>query len=504
MEKSPNEYIERFRDKYIRPSIEDGSAEKIWRTFREAGRGYEVELAPKETDYLNWDKPLSEQSPEVQKALANSKESIVSYWADKSRENPAYNGEDLYKRLSGTLGDDRKASGHLHELGIPGIKYLDGTSRARTGGEIIAVTKSEDGWRSRIKVERGGDQLFTTSRPYATEAEARNWAQDQINQGHHNYVIFNDKDVQILNKYSKAAPDVAAIIRRMAENRNAAGVDGEEMVKQIHDAVKDYADVTPRDVRDAISGYGKERQPTKDELKIRFTALKAELRNLSKTEDVQSGKVDPNAAKNKARQTQLQKQIAQMKHQLQTGDYSKPEKTPPVYDAKTFEKQAERDALAKQVDSQISKIAKANRGKTEKVVDFALGWRRAAILSGIPTLGKLSAAALSRVAMTPIEESIGSVLRHIPGIGAIDAKAPREGGGISAKAEGAAAGKTLSKEMLQEAGRKLKTGIDNMDALYGGKIEHDEDYFRYVGQMHGALKTPAKINEFYRSITKRA
>ena len=68
---------------------------------------------------LDWDKPLSQQSPEVQSALQKA-----------IAKNPNMTGKELYRKFA--VGDTSRphASQTLQELGIPGIRYLDGGSRA--------------------------------------------------------------------------------------------------------------------------------------------------------------------------------------------------------------------------------------------------------------------------------------------------------------------------------------------------------------------------------------
>jgi len=110
------------------------------------GRLYQVELAPSEDEYLLWDKPLSEQSEKVKAALE------VASQTDLASAN---SGEAVYRKLEKRLGSDKAASERLHSIGIRGIKYLDGSSRS------------------------AGD-------------------------GDYNYVIFDDADVSIMAKFSRA------------------------------------------------------------------------------------------------------------------------------------------------------------------------------------------------------------------------------------------------------------------------------------------------------------
>jgi len=174
------------------------------------GRLYAVELAPKDDEYLLWDKPLAEQSEKVREALHNAGlprvevVRVANGWqimADGEPQGFPYNrredaegrvaagletnngmrtggtGGDIYKRIAEKLapplppdspgtpkgwgyverGDEGQpaASRALHAAGVRGIKYLDGSSRSK------------------------GD-------------------------GTYNYVLFDDKDVEILAMYQMA------------------------------------------------------------------------------------------------------------------------------------------------------------------------------------------------------------------------------------------------------------------------------------------------------------
>lgn len=93
---------------------------------------------------LDWDKPLSQQAPEAQKILSDVLHPTVDYWARQSATNPAYNGADLWQRLSST--NKTGAADMLREAGIPGIRYLDGGSRgAGVGTSNFVVFPGEEG-----------------------------------------------------------------------------------------------------------------------------------------------------------------------------------------------------------------------------------------------------------------------------------------------------------------------------------------------------------------------
>lgn len=125
-----------------------------------AGRLYQVELAPSEDEYLIWDKPLSEQSEKVKEAIRSlgfkmENYSFVDFLKHKGIDNgtpalfdeytlqsrvPPKNGRELYQRLVGENNrSDVAASQALSEAGVRGIKYLDGASRAKGEGQYNYV-----------------------------------------------------------------------------------------------------------------------------------------------------------------------------------------------------------------------------------------------------------------------------------------------------------------------------------------------------------------------------
>jgi hypothetical protein len=117
------------------------------------GKTYEVSINADPEHFLDWDKPLSEQPQAVKDFIANHREK------GRLEGNTSYGGglkeptgEDIVRRL----GYKDEAANALRAAGIPGIKYLDQGSRG------------------------------TTATPT------------------HNYVVFNDKLIDIIKKYGLA------------------------------------------------------------------------------------------------------------------------------------------------------------------------------------------------------------------------------------------------------------------------------------------------------------
>jgi len=127
------------------------------------GKMYELDINAKPEELLDWDKPLSEQSETVRKALL-SDESIKDAITKRQdqinrmrRENiqddfgvsglsTDLSGQDLYNLVGGVKGVDsfgfpkgnktaaQNATEELNKLGIKGIRYKDAMSRGAEGG----------------------------------------------------------------------------------------------------------------------------------------------------------------------------------------------------------------------------------------------------------------------------------------------------------------------------------------------------------------------------------
>jgi hypothetical protein len=96
------------------------------------GHMYEVNVNADPERFLHWDKPLSEQHPDVIKALNNTpypprdmRMSVKDYMAEL----------ETNREMASKMGDPAAmASQALQEAGIPGIRYLDQGSRGAGEG----------------------------------------------------------------------------------------------------------------------------------------------------------------------------------------------------------------------------------------------------------------------------------------------------------------------------------------------------------------------------------
>ena len=136
---------------------------------RATGSMYQVKINASPDEFLDWDKPLSQQPESVRKALASIDEDMYNPVGGDYDANEK--GQQTYHRLMKMFGES-KASAVLKGKGIPGIKYLDGASR--TAGE-----------------------------------------------GSRNYVVFDDSLIDILKKYGVALPAIG-LLQQYAKQNNGA------------------------------------------------------------------------------------------------------------------------------------------------------------------------------------------------------------------------------------------------------------------------------------------
>lgn len=103
---------------------------------RDEGNLYKVDL-PDEAiaKMLDWDKPLSQQSEHVKKAIYDSGMKgrwVTGAMGERRWQEPfdfKKTGEANLRGLETMLGQGGKAEEMLRQIGIPGIRYLDGGSR---------------------------------------------------------------------------------------------------------------------------------------------------------------------------------------------------------------------------------------------------------------------------------------------------------------------------------------------------------------------------------------
>jgi len=155
----------RLRESEIASQIESLRGAKI--TDRQISSLYEVEIPDNVTDkMLDWDAPLSEQPESVQLALKNIIQDngvqIPSRgmnpdlsFGQINKSNP--NGNILYESLVEKFGSKEAASKVLNEADVPGIRFLDASSRSKGEGTRNIVVFNPD---DITQVKRDGELVF--------------------------------------------------------------------------------------------------------------------------------------------------------------------------------------------------------------------------------------------------------------------------------------------------------------------------------------------------------
>ena len=105
------------------------------------GHIYHVRVNANPEHFLDWDKPLSEQHPAIQRvaqtadisAAKGKTKGVLNAWREGRDVGVEATGKDLHHALSDYGENSPAAARALHAAGIPGIRYLDANSRGPTG-----------------------------------------------------------------------------------------------------------------------------------------------------------------------------------------------------------------------------------------------------------------------------------------------------------------------------------------------------------------------------------
>jgi hypothetical protein len=106
--------------------------DRLMEDRKKIGRMYEVNIRANPDDFLDWDKPLSQQPPSVQKLLTEHPRMgpAIKDWANR-RDGE---GQSVWHAADELTKDPIRAAEALRNAGIPGIRYLDQGSRGAGEG----------------------------------------------------------------------------------------------------------------------------------------------------------------------------------------------------------------------------------------------------------------------------------------------------------------------------------------------------------------------------------
>ena len=117
-------------------NLDQNKLATLFKDYKESKQGnlYKVDLPDEQiAKMLDFNKPLKDQNPEIQKTLQDLVKTDVLGRPTGISVDSNMNGQWAYERLAGIRGA-KYASEAMREAGIPGIKYLDQGSRAGGAG----------------------------------------------------------------------------------------------------------------------------------------------------------------------------------------------------------------------------------------------------------------------------------------------------------------------------------------------------------------------------------
>ena len=117
-------------------NLDQAKLAELFKDYKESKQGnlYKVDLPDEHVaKMLNWDKPLSEQHPSVQSALAKLDPDL--YHPTGNDYSPGEVGAEIYLRMANSplAKNQSDASEVMRNAGITGIRYLDAASRDAAG-----------------------------------------------------------------------------------------------------------------------------------------------------------------------------------------------------------------------------------------------------------------------------------------------------------------------------------------------------------------------------------
>jgi hypothetical protein len=227
-------------------------------------------------------------------------------------------------------------------------------------------------------------------------------------------------------------------------------------------------------------------------------SLKDELVDLQKR--LADSERKPPKTLSENRVTRITKQIAELQGKIARGDYSKEVRTRQPHDDVTFGLLQQRDKLAQKVDNEIRRIGYQSQSKSARAASMLIAFKRAMWFTSSHTLGKLSAMAMARTVLTPAERAVSSVMRLIPGLSRVYARAPVEGGGLNLRAEGAALKGQFSMQTVRDTVDHLKTGSDSLTRENGKTYPNDHPILAIPQHIHGAIKVNVVRNAYFRTV----
>jgi len=246
------------RVKTTQSALEKVTAERDALLAEKTSKAAHEELVKKvaeETDAPEAEKPAKARTPSKLREYIKSQ-------AEAARQRVRERTGEMHAGIDPT---------HLTDLAIIGVEHL-----ARAGENLAAFTKR--------MVEDVGEWV----KPHIEQifGEAKKMRDSMAKD-------FTPKEVvDAIGKKLSTGGDVTPEFRKLAREAIELGItDRDRVIDFVHDQIRETApEMDRRAVQDAISGYGKFRELSKDEITQKLADVSAQLRLVSKLEDLLAGK----------------------------------------------------------------------------------------------------------------------------------------------------------------------------------------------------------------------
>ncbi len=347
------------------------------------------------------------------------------------------------------------------------------------------------------------------------------------------------------NKTVKVSESEGKIKNLHAKLKNLVAkgfTDVNDIVKEIN---KELPDMTEREIRDEISGYGKTSEYSQEPLNKKIREIKRIGGLISALEDAQKGESPKRKGLQRdeptAKEAELRKQVheAMRENQLQLEKEPKTDeqwktaldrykkrlknkhdelidkKNKNDYEIKkrqSLELDSEALSLKRAVDSEkglrkreLEKIRLSNRGKLEKFADTVIKAMRFMALAGLqkPILKLGIAGAMKGYLQNPVNTLIAGIFSKVPGIRNIYDQSPRWRNKGSAAALGKGIAEAWSKKTLKDIVEQAKGGKRSDEIQFETDKGHlPPSLWEAWNVEHKILKTPLMNAEFKNSMEK--
>jgi hypothetical protein len=234
--------------------------------------------------FLDWDKPLSEQSSEVKKLLLMDIDSAISQ-TNKALVNASerrlpttkanleslqreqerllnLKGSDFYNQQSlGTTAGNENSSEYLRTLGIPGIRYKDAASRSTEGGtsnyvifsdELAEILKRND---EQLKAK--GGKVEANAFPYGLRHDS------ELPKGKGYFGPMTTSSGDVMTEYSSSddAGDYPLVVPTLTADEIRTLLSNGELTEQMLEKAQGWADARRKMGKSPFAGSDELRLP---------------------------------------------------------------------------------------------------------------------------------------------------------------------------------------------------------------------------------------------------